>query len=342
MKDFRPISLVGSVYKIIANVLANRLSLVFATLISSPHNAFVKERQILDLVLIVNKCIDGCLKSGIPRVLCKLDLEKAYDHVNWDFLVYMLGRCGFSTRWRQWISFCISTVRFLILVNGSPCGFFLSTRGLRPGDSLSPLLFVIVMEAFSRMMDKAVDGGLLFGFLVGGRGINTLMMPHLLFADDTLIFNAADHEQILHLRYVLTWFEAIIGLCVNLGKSELVFVGGVPDIEGLANILGCKIAGLPMQYLGLPLGTKFKSKEIWNPILEKAERRLARWKRSYLSKGGRLTLIKSTLSNLPTYYMSLFPTPVSVAKHIERLQREFLWQGSGEEFKFHLVNWNQI
>jgi hypothetical protein len=121
----------------------------------------------------------------------------------------------------------------------------------------------------------------------------------------TLIFSAADHEQILHLRYVLTWFEATIGLCVNLGKSELVFVGGVPDIEGLANILGCKIAGLPMQYLGLPLGTKFKSKEIWNLVLEKAERRLARWKRSYLSKGGRLTLIKSTLSNLPTYYMSI-------------------------------------
>ncbi len=120
----------------------------------------------------------------------------------------------------------------------------------------------------------------------------------------------------------------------------MVPVGDVTDIEGLANILGCKTASLPMQYLGLPLGAKFKSKEIWNPVLKKVERRLAGWKRSYLSKGGRLTLIKSTLLNLPTYFTSIFPIPVSVAKHIERLQRDFLWQGSGEEFKFHLVNWN--
>ena len=99
--------------------------------------------------------------------------------------------------------------------------------------------------------------------------------------------------------------------------------------------MGCKTANLPMQYLGLPLGAKFKSKEIWNSVLEKVERRLSGWKCSYLSNGGRLTLIT-------TYFMSLFPILVAVAKRIERLQKDFLWQGSGEEFKFHLVSWGQI
>ena len=157
----------GSIYKTIAKVLANMLSLVLAKLKSSPQNAFVKERQILDSVLIANECIDSCMKSGIRGVLCKLDLEKAYDHVNWEFLLYMLRRCEFSARWRQWISFYISMVRFSILVNGSPCGFFPSSRGLHQGDPLSPLLFVIVMEALSQMMDRVVEGGLLPGFLVG-------------------------------------------------------------------------------------------------------------------------------------------------------------------------------
>ena len=118
-------------------------------------------------------------------------------------------------------------------------------------------------------------------------------------------------------------------------------MGHVPDLERLADILGCKTAQLPMNYLGLPLGAKFKSKTIWDPILEKMERKLAGWKRMYLSKGGRITLIKSTLSSLPTYFLSLFPL-VAVALRIDKIQRDFLWGGLGEGKKFHLVNWSQV
>ena len=94
--------------------------------------------------------VDSRLREGTPRILCKLDLEKAYDHVNWDFLLSLLHRCGFPETWRKRIQFCISTMHFSILINGSSCGFFESSRGLRQGDSLSPLLFVIVMEALNK------------------------------------------------------------------------------------------------------------------------------------------------------------------------------------------------
>ena len=83
-------------------------------------------------------------------------------------------------------------------------------------------------------------------------------------------------------------------------------------------LLGCSQSHLPMTYLGLPLGAKFKDRAIWNSILERMERRLTRWKQLYLSKGGKITLIKSTLSSLPTYFLSLFPIPVDIAIHIER------------------------
>jgi hypothetical protein len=122
----------------------------------------------------------------------------------------------------------------------------------------------------------------------------------------------------------------------------MVPVGHVSDLDSLAEIMGCKTAQLLMNYLGLPLSAKFKSKAIWDPILEKMEHKLAGWKRMYLSKGGRLTLIKSTLSSLPTYFLSLFPIPVAVASRIDKIQRDFLWGGMGEDRKFHLVNWNQV
>jgi len=218
VKDFCPISLIGGIYKIISKVLANRFKSVLGKIISNTQNAFIGGRQILDAVLIANECVDSHIRSGDPRLLCKLDLEKPYDHVNWDFLLYLLQRCGLGEKWRDWIHFCISTVRFSILVNGTPLGFFSSSRGLRQGDYLCPLLFVVVMEALSRMLTAALDQGNLTGFSVGSRDSEALVVNYLLFADDTLIFCGAQEEQIRHLRCIFLCFEAASSLRINLGK----------------------------------------------------------------------------------------------------------------------------
>ena len=121
----------------------------------------------------------------------------------------------------------------------------------------------------------------------------------------------------MYIRLVLTFFEAVTGLRVNMSKSEMVPVGVVSNLSVLADIMCCNIGTLPMTYLGMPLGASFKSKNIWNSIVEKKERKLAGWKSLYLSKVGRLTLLKSTLSSLPTYYLSLFTIPISVANRLE-------------------------
>jgi hypothetical protein len=99
---------VGGIYKIIAKVLANRLKMVLEKVISKSQSAFVKGRQILNPVLIANECIDSRLRSEEPGVICKMDLEKAYDHVNWEFLLYVLRRCGFGGKRCSWIAHCIS------------------------------------------------------------------------------------------------------------------------------------------------------------------------------------------------------------------------------------------
>jgi hypothetical protein len=213
---------------------------------------------------------------------------------------------------------------------------------VRQGDPLSPSLFVIVMEALSRMIAAAIDNGRLSGFLVGLRLSELVDISHLLFADDTMVFCGvnSDHIQSIHALFVC--FEAVSGLKVKMAKFVLVLVGTVGSVGDWASILGCGTDSLPLKYLGLPLGACYEAKSIWDDIVEKIECRLASLKMIYLSKGGRDILIKSTLSNLRTYFLSFFPILVSVANHIEKLQRDILWGGIGAEFKYHLVSWSKI
>ena len=113
------------------------------------------------MVLISNKCLDSRSKSGIPGVIIKLDIEKAYDHVIKNALFYLMERMGFGARWSRWIKVCISIVKFSVLVNGSLAGFFGSSRSIRQGDPLSPLLYFLVMEVLSRLLKMIENGGFL-------------------------------------------------------------------------------------------------------------------------------------------------------------------------------------
>ena len=131
---------------------------------------------------------------------------------------------------------------FSILINGSSKDFFGSSRGLRQGDPLSPLLFAIVMEALNCLLDGAVLAGHILGFTVRTRSNIPLMVTHLLFADDTLIFCDASASQVEYLREILASFEAVSRLHINLAKSKLVPVGEVTNIGELVALLGCSFA----------------------------------------------------------------------------------------------------
>ena len=139
-------------------------------------------------------------------MVCKLDIEKTYDHVNWEALFYLLDRMGFGLKWKGWIKACVTSVRFSILVNGSLEGFFGSFRGLRQGDPLSPLLFPLIMEVLSRILKKTKENNLIQGFHVGAVNSVGVRISHLLFADDTILFCDASKEQLLSIRLVLSCF----------------------------------------------------------------------------------------------------------------------------------------
>ncbi|RVX11275.1 LINE-1 retrotransposable element ORF2 protein [Vitis vinifera] len=313
ISDFRPISLITSLYKIIAKVLAGRLRGVLHETIHSTQGAFVQGRQILDAVLIANEIVDEKRRTGEEGVVFKIDFEKAYDHVSWDFLDHVLEMKGFSLRWRKWMRGCLSSVSYAVLVNGNAKGWVKASRGLRQGDPLSPFLFTIVADVLSRMLLKAEERNVLEGFRVGR---NRTRVSHLQFADDTIFFSSTREEDLMTL------------------KSN--------HLSRLAEMLDCKASGWPILYLGLPLGGNPKASGFWDPVIERISRRLDGWQKAYLSFGGRITLIQSCLTHMPCYFLSLFKIPASMAAKIERMQREFLWSGVGEGKRDHLVNWDVV
>ncbi|KAL4280388.1 hypothetical protein GQ457_03G004440 [Hibiscus cannabinus] len=278
LDEFHLISLVNCVYKILAKVLGNRLRKVLDYLISNSQFAFIKGRQILDCSLIANEVIDSIHKSGSSGVAFKIDFRKAYDFVDWNFLMRIMKEMGFGDRWLGWILRCISTASISVLVNGVPSDRFYISKGLRQGCPLSPLLFNLVGEALSLMLNKAVTIGLFSGCQIGSIN-NSVLISHLQFADDLMVFCEASKAQIATVKRVLRVFELAAGLRLNLKKNRLFGINVDPMVlQSWAYAIGCSMDSFPSEYLGLPLGARHSSVTLWNPVLKKISLHLASWK----------------------------------------------------------------
>jgi len=234
LNDFRPISLVGSMYKILAKVLANRLRSVIGSVISDSQSAFIKGRQILDGILVANEIVDEARRHKKELLLFKVDFEKAYDSIDWGYLQEVMSKMGFPTLWRKWIKECTKTTTASVLVNGSPTDEFSLGRGLRQGDPLSPFLFLLAVEGFNVLMSSLLTNNLYSSYKVGCGDL--VVVSHLQSADDTLILGEKLWANIRAMRAVLLLFKALSSLKVNFSESQLVGVNVPP---GYLKLLWC-------------------------------------------------------------------------------------------------------
>jgi hypothetical protein len=260
--------------------------------------------------------------------------------VDWNFLEYMLHRFGFGAKWIRWIRACVFAGNLSILVNGSPTKEFNIQRGLKQGDPLAPFLFLLVAEGFGGVMKKAVEENLFKGFQIGGGGLS---ISHLQYADDTLCIGEASIQNLWTIKAILRGFYLASGLKVNFGKSCLMGVNVRNDFVELAcTFLNCRHGEVPFKYLGLPVGANPRRLATWEPLLSYLKNRLSWWGKKYISLGGRIVLINSVLNAIPIFFLSFLKMPVSVAKAVVRIQRNFLWGSVKGGRKMCWVSWSMV
>lgn len=187
--------------------------------------------------------------------------------------------------------------------NGSPDGYIRYQRGLRQGDPLSPLLFVLVTDVLSSMFTHAINAKILIGITLGELGSKC----NLHYADDLLILTSGGIKDLRIIKLILYLFEGMAGIETNFAKTCLYSsrLGKLPD-QAAARTLHCNVGLLPVNYLGIPISGSRPRKQDWEGIILKVRRRLASWKMQHMSLGGRLTLVNFVLSAIPTYWMSIF------------------------------------
>ena len=340
LKKFRPISLLNCSFKIFGKLLNNRLIKVANRLIATNQTAFIKGRYILESVVAAHEIIHKVHRKKESGVVLKLDYEKAYDRVSWNFLEEMLFSRGFGGKWRSWLSKVVRGGSLCIRINDENSIFFKPGKGLREGDPLSPLLFNLVADVFTRMLMRAARVNLVSGLLPRAANGGILSLQ---YADDTLLFLEDDLEKASNLKWLLVCFEQISGMKIHYDKSDLLVLGMENDrANEFARIFCCKRSDFPIRYLGVPLHFAKLRNEDLEPIIDKIVKRIAGWKGKLLSYAGRLILLKSCLASIPIYLLSVIKFPRWPINMINSHMGHFLWNNTEDQHKYHLANWQLV
>ncbi|XP_039041119.1 uncharacterized protein LOC120179647 [Hibiscus syriacus] len=259
-------------------------------------------------------------KTISPRCSLKIDLHKAFDSLHWAFISDVLTVIGLPRTFIKWVEACFTAARYSISFNGSLISFFKGDRGLKQGDPISPLLFVLSMNVLSRILNKAAQRGM-FGFYPRCKKVG---LTHLTFADDLLIFYKENDEPVVGVISVLDHFYEISGLKLNAQKCDFFTAGIYPTkIDEIKRIIGFNHGCLPVRYLGVPLVSRKLSDKDCVTLIDNIRDRLHKWSRRHLSYASRLELTKTVLLSITNFWCRQLILPQSVLNRIEQLCSRF-------------------
>jgi hypothetical protein len=308
INDYKPISLMNISPKLITKILADRLQSEIKSLVHKNQYGFTRTRIIQDCLAWCFDYIHQCHHSKRKAIILKLDFEKAFDLVEHQFILQIMTKLGLPDTWISWIERILNSGSTDVLLNGVPGKLFKCKRGVRQGDPLSPLLFVLAVELLQILVNHAAS----LNFLQPPIPQPMADYPIVQYADDTLLIMKADARQLIFLKSLLNSFAESIGLEVNYNKSQMLPINvSHEEIQTLASTFGCTIGTLPFTYLGLPMGTTKPKMEDLTPIMDRVERKLSSCA-TWLSYSGRLHIVNAAITPIITYTMCTIKLPRGV------------------------------
>lgn len=343
MHLFRPISLCCTVYKVITKIIVSRIRPYLIKWISPNQASYVPGRHIADNIMITQEILHKCRVTHGNKgfLVWKIDLSKAYDKLNWNFIEQVLYELQLPPLLTKLIMHCISSASFQITINGDLSDKFCAGRGIRQGDPLSPYIFVLCMEKLSHLIQSAIEVG---EWKPIKSSMNGPYVSHLFFADDLILFAEASTQQAKVLKKCMDIFCELSGQSVNFDKSKLYCSPNISNslATEISHICGSPLTTDLGKYLGMPLIHSRVSKTTYSDLVDKVQNRLAGWKSKTLSMAGRLTLIQAVTASIPVYAMQTAKLPASTCDTLDKLNRDFLWGDCDGKKKIHLVNWDTV
>jgi hypothetical protein len=319
-KDYRHVSLMHNAAKILCKMLANRLAPELHKLVTPGQSAFIKVRSIQDNFLYVKNVIKQAHKRKSPLIFLKLDIAKAFNSLNWGFLLKVLEAMGFGQRWRDLVSLILATSSSRILLKGRLGKPFYHKRGLRQGDPLSPMLFILAMEPLQCLLEQAT-----WRMIISPLALRAARFRASFYADDAALFVNPIQADISAIHQILILFGNSSGLRTNLDKCVAYVVACVginlqhvlQDFTGNVGVFSCT-------YLGLPLGVRKPKHVEVQPLFCRVMSRLKGGKGKMMSFKGRIILINSVITATATYFLTIFPASAWLIQKFDKLRRNFL------------------
>jgi hypothetical protein len=332
------------VYKLVSKVLANRLKQILPEIISPNQSAFVPGRLITDNILLAYECTHLMKNKRTGRegyADIKLDMSKAYDRVEWNFVERMMRKMGFQEKWISLIMLCITSVKYQFKVNGTCSDVVVPQRGLRQGDPISPYIFLICAEAFSSLLNKADVDGSLQGIKICN---NAPSFNHLLFADDSLVLIKASKESAKTLQNILQLYEVCSGQTINFDKSSVMFSRNTSKNMKNEVLRELKISeeAKTERYLGLPVYVGRCRSKIFEYLKDRLWKKIQGWMERMLSCVGKDILIKACAQAIPTFAMSCFDLTKTLCDQMSSIICRFWWAQQENVNKLHWLSWETL